>query len=134
MDITTLTELIGKTLVSYEQTEDTLNFIGDDGANYLFYHNQDCCELVQINDVVGDLNDLLNSPILKAEVVVHEDDMFPDGVTLAGGLTMDDSSTWTFYKFATIKGYVDVRWIGLSNGYYSESVTFRVDDPVNVTG
>ena len=85
----------------------------NDTERYVFTHDQDCCESVDINDVVGDLQDLVGEPLLMAEEVSGYIGPEPEYA---------DSYTWTFYKFATRKGYVDVRWLGESNGYYSESV------------
>ena len=85
-----------------------------------FQHHQDCCEHVYIEDICGDLNDLVGSPLLEAEEVSDYD---------AGPLVeYEESHTWTFYKFATRKGFVTVRWYGSSNGYYSESVSVEVVD------
>lgn len=85
----------------------------NDKERYTFLHHQDCCESVEVNDIIGDLQDLVGMPILVAEEVVGGE------VT---GFQGSESYTWTFYKFATFKGWVDIRWLGESNGYYSESV------------
>jgi hypothetical protein len=109
-------DLVGKVLVSVENNFDELVFTLDNGEAYKLYHLPDCCESVSIEDVIGDLNDLVGSPILMAEEVVQSEN--PAGITKG----YQESFTWTFYKLATIKGYVTVRWYGESNGYYSESV------------
>jgi hypothetical protein len=115
-----LKDLIGKTLTKAEQVgDDEIVFITNEGKRYKLYHSQDCCESVTIEDIVGDLGDLIGSPILIAEEVTSNEN--PEGVTKE----YQDSFTWTFYKFATRKGYVDIRWYGESNGYYSESVDFE---------
>ena len=101
--------LLGKTLSSIDKTEDEMTLITTDGESYRFYHDQDCCECVRIEDVCGDLLDLLHTPITLSEYVTSTED--------------GDDSTWTFYKFATNKGSVTVRWLGTSNGYYSEKVS-----------
>jgi hypothetical protein len=83
----------------------------------VFFHSQDCCEHVRIEDIVGDLSDLEGVELLKAEETHNLFDIIRNI-----DKEFDESGTWTFYKFATRKGYVDVRWLGESNGYYSESV------------
>lgn len=118
MSVHVFEELLNKTMVSVENDSDyELIFTTTEGKKYKFYHQQDCCETVQIESIVGDLSDLVGSPLLMAEEY--------EGNTPARFDPLDyESCTWTFYKFATIKGYVDVRWLGSSNGYYSEGVSF----------
>jgi hypothetical protein len=107
--------LKGKTLASLVNEGDELVFKTTDGETYRMYHEQDCCEHVRIEDIVGDLEDLVGSEILIAEEVEGES---------PADFEAYESYTWTFYKFATRKGYVDLRWLGESNGYYSEGVSF----------
>lgn len=111
-----VTELLGKTLVSVvNESNDKLIFTTIDGDVYVMLHDQQCRENVYLEDIVGDLDDLVGSPILISEEC--------DGESPSVNY-IPESFTWTFYKFATIKGYVDLRWYGESNGYYSEGVDF----------
>ncbi|UXS01658.1 DUF7448 domain-containing protein [Agrobacterium tumefaciens] len=111
-----LSALVGKTLAEVRRSTDEIVFVTDTGETFKMYHEQDCCESVYIEDVEGDLEGLVGNPILIAEEVSNAD--------LPKANEYDESFTWTFYKLATIKGHVDIRWYGTSNGYYSESVDF----------
>lgn len=87
-----------------------LSFETRDGREFVMTHFQDCCENVYLAEIHGELDDLLNSPIVEAEVSSnHSNDNY-------------ESCTWTFYKLGTVNGSVTLRWCGSSNGYYSESV------------
>jgi hypothetical protein len=110
-----ISDMVGFVFTQVLVEEDKMEFICPEGK-FVFFHDQDCCEKVEIEDLVGDIADLCGVPLLKAEEVSNEtpsDHQFD---------YEPDSYTWTFYKFATRKGYVDVRWLGTSNGYYSEKV------------
>jgi len=114
-----LSELVGKTLSKIENHDDRIDFICNDGTAYAMLHHQDCCEFVIVEDIVGDLDDLIGKPILKAEGVTTEEN--PADIAK----DYQDSFTRTFYHIATFKGHVTIRWYGESNGYYSESVDFE---------
>ena len=115
-----MAQMLGKTFVQVTGSVDSdeMLFETAQGERFLFAHMQDCCETVRINDITGVLEDLVGEPLLIAEEV-------------SGATEPDEehyeSYTYTFYKFATRKGYVDVRWLGESNGYYSESVELFVE-------
>ena len=115
-----MAQMLGKTFVQVTGSVggDEMMFVTAQGERFMFAHSQDCCESVDINDIVGDLQDLVGAPLLIAEEVKGATE--PDAEHY-------ESYTYTFYKFATRKGYVDVRWLGESNGYYSEGVDLFVE-------
>lgn len=118
----TLDDMKGQVFTKVYVTDNKYEMIFEnDEFIFTFYHEDDCCESVYVDDITGDLNDLVGKPLDIVEVARHEDTM-PQGMDLK---KPEDSFTWTFYKFATIKGWVDVRWLGESNGYYSEEVDFK---------
>jgi len=117
-------ELVGRTVLAVRIDDENiwLDLLGGETAH--FFHAQDCCESVSVEDVNGDWSDLIGTPLLVAEERIRTDsngEPAPDGCE-----ARDESNTWTFYTFRTIKGSVDVRWHGSSNGYYSESVELHI--------
>ena len=109
--------MLGKIFTAVYCTADDGKLIFEnDTERYTFYHKQSCCENVSIESIVGDLSDLVGEPL----TFVDE--------SSADYEEASESGTWTFYKFATVKGWVDVRWLGESNGYYSESVNLRYEE------
>lgn len=104
-------DIEGKTPVAILADENEIVFAFSDKTAVKFYHYQDCCEHVYVDDVNGDWQDLIGVPLLVAEARMSP------RMNVEGG-----SETWTFYTFRSIKGSVDVRWYGESNGCYSEEV------------
>lgn len=117
-------ELIGKTITNIkgEAGDESLVLELSNGEKYEFFHEQDCCENVYLEDVCGDLLDLIGSPILLAEEVTSEENPVD---AKKETIEYQESFTWTFYKLGTINGRVTLRFYGESNGYYSENISFR---------
>lgn len=110
--------LEGKTCtsVTVDGNKSQITFVTNDGT-YVMGHQQDCCESVYVEDINGDLNELVGTPIVSATESSNQD----NPKYIAEGYP-DESHTWTFYRISTTKGTVVIRWYGSSNGYYSESV------------
>jgi len=110
MGIYLMEKLIGLTFDRVTQGDDAIEFYQGSSKRFSLHHEQDCCENVYVEDVVGDLDDLVGTPILLAEEAYENGDGNEWG-----------SSTWSFYKLATVKGHVTIRFYGSSNGYYGET-------------
>lgn len=111
---------IGKTLISAVRdtgkydSDDHIIFEFSDGSKYKMHHYQSCCENVSIEDIDGELSDIVGLPLTTAEYAYKEDEAdYGD-------------ETWTFYRIGTEKAMIVIRWFGSSNGYYS--TTAEIDE------
>jgi len=64
--------LLGKIIVKIDCAEpqsDEITIYCDDGTAYVLNHEQECCECVYVEDIIGNIDDLLHTPITMADVV-----------------------------------------------------------------
>lgn len=111
-------DLVGLTLKSIDgmiENSTEIIFITEDGRRFEMYHLQDCREDVRVIDVIGDPSDLIGHPIAIAE----------ESSRIAGEDECLEHGTWTFYNLGCMGGYVTIRWLGESSGYYCEEVSFE---------
>ena len=108
--------LVGRTFDEINVLEDMgrIEFIENNGSVYHMEHRQDCCEDVYIEDIDGDVSDLIGNPILRAEESSNT-----EGEVDGKELEKEDYYEWTFYKLATIKGSLTIRWFGRTNSCYA---------------
>lgn len=113
-----IANLIFTKIEGMEKDSDYITFTEASGREFIMYHDQDCCERVALEEVIGDVSDLVDTPILSFSAD-------SEGASEETVGNPYDTGTWTFYNFRTIKGSVTLRWLGTSNGYYSEIVDFK---------
>lgn len=91
----------------------------EDGSMIIFHHNQDCCESVLLEDF--DYTDLVGSTITSALEIIGGEES-PNRFS-------EESHTWTFYRIRGTWGDLWMRWLGESNGFYSERVDIEWFEP-----
>lgn len=110
--------LEGKTITQVTgacQGSDLVLFYLEDGTRVRMTPEHDDYSLVSIEEVVGDIEDLIGT-VKQARMA-------------CGSLldTKEGRELWTFYRISTEKGLVTFRWCGVSNGYYSVEVKVELD-------
>ena len=108
-------DLVGEVLdaVDIDREENQILLTTRSGRKFLVYHEQDCCETVAISDQDGNFDNLIGKPLIEAR----------DFAVDTGESESDyDSQTTTTLVFRVDDQTVISRWVGDSNGYYSESV------------
>jgi hypothetical protein len=119
--------LIGKTVKKVSENKDNgeLHFKTNDGT-YCMSHKQECCEDVELIDVIGgDLDELVGNQIVDVERVVND--------TNETGKGRDKLyHSWTFINIKTKLGVTTLRWYSSTSGAYSVDVNLWETQRVNV--
>jgi hypothetical protein len=113
-DETDLSVLKGEILteIDCDENDEVILLTTESGRQFKLYHSQDCCERVYIQEF-DNYKALIGKKII--EVTDEENDVSKDYY---------DSATETVITFRVNDATVINRWIGESNGYYSERVNF----------
>lgn len=129
-----ISDLNGKTITNIEvdRVHPKIFLDCSDGTEYLLFRHEDWSEEQSILNINGDPQDLIGNPLLIAEEVTNngsvrwiKNKLVIDCVAKPTKVH-DESFTWKFYKLATIKGSVSLRWYVQSNSCYSrEAIIFR---------
>jgi hypothetical protein len=99
------------------QEKDSITIYTKCGHVFVFFHDQQCCEHVWLDDITPDIQLLVGHEVLRCE---------KNSVETGNKHTDFETQTATFYKIACVNGWVDITWKGTSNGYYSEGVDCEV--------
>ena len=115
MDIKTL---VGETLAYIDVDPDNNEILltTESGRKIMIYHEQDCCEHVCLEGNNGEWTELIGKVLIETS----QDEERMDG------------ETKTALTFKVSDATVISRWVGTSNGYYSEHVDIKeLSNPLN---
>ena len=89
------------------------------GRTFVMHHEQDCCEDVSVQVVHGNVQDLIGKGVSRVEEKIIE------------GYPSRESATKTIFAIYSASAWsaLVIEWLGESNGYYSESVSFQEEIP-----
>lgn len=110
--LSSLSGEVVKSVTGGKKDDDEMIITFESGKAIKVFHEQDCCESVYIEDEESD--DIVGGFVHFAGFVSGEGGYFDDDAY--------NSHTWSFLKIDTSKGSIWQRWLGESNGYYSEEV------------
>jgi len=106
-----ITDLIGQTIVKITNDKFSIDFYTESGKHYIMGHDQNCCEYVELEDICGNLQGLIGSPVHDAFIKTNTD----SGEYLDKG--SGENYQWTFYTIVTMFETVTLRWYGEADCY-----------------
>ncbi len=94
------------------------------GNVYQMGHVQEGDEHISLYSLRGNLDDVLHTPIVSVDEDIDDD-----------SCDSPVSRTWTDYRIVTAKGAFSIRWLGISDGNYSDMplITDITSKPRNCT-